>query len=59
MREQIVEGESPYESAKALTEKWRGHWAYRVDAYRVICKIRRGEMLVMVVKAGPRGSVYN
>jgi mRNA interferase RelE/StbE len=59
MREQVVEGESPFESGKALEGKWQGHWVYRIDTYRVICKIRQERLLVMVVKAGHRGSVYN
>ena len=33
-------------------------WRYRVGPYRVICQISDDEMLVLVVKAGHRKSVY-
>lgn len=33
-------------------------WRYRVGPYRIICQISDDEMLVLVVKAGHRKSVY-
>jgi mRNA interferase RelE/StbE len=58
MREWIDEGDSPYDSGHALTGKWKGHWRYRVDDYRLICKIQNERLVVLVVKAGHRGDVY-
>jgi mRNA interferase RelE/StbE len=59
MRENVVDSDDPCDSAKALTGRWSGHWRYRIGTYRVICKMRNREMVVMAVKAGHRGDVYN
>jgi mRNA interferase RelE/StbE len=59
MRENVVDADDPYDAAKALTGRWAGYWRYRVGAYRVICKIRNKELVVMAVKAGHRGDVYS
>lgn len=35
-----------------------GLWRYRVGDYRVLCQIRDGELLVLVVAVGHRRDVY-
>jgi mRNA interferase RelE/StbE len=37
----------------------RDAYRIRVGAYRVIYEIEDGRLLVLVVKVGPRGSVYD
>jgi mRNA interferase RelE/StbE len=59
MRENIVEADDPYVSAKELTGNWSGYWRYRMGTYRVICRIRNKELVVMAIKAGHRGDVYS
>ncbi len=49
----------PHAIGRALTGVWQGYWRYRVGDYRVICKIRSEELLVMVAKAGHRSDVYD
>ena len=59
MRENVVDADDPYVTAKELTGRWSGYWRYRVGTYRVICKIRDREMVVLAIKAGHRGDVYS
>jgi mRNA interferase RelE/StbE len=35
-----------------------GLWRYRVGHYRILCQIRDGELLVLVVAVGHRRDVY-
>ncbi|RXT57807.1 type II toxin-antitoxin system RelE family toxin [Lacticaseibacillus chiayiensis] len=43
---------------RALEGKLGTLWRYRVGNYRVIADIRDGKLLVLVVKTGKRGQVY-
>jgi mRNA interferase RelE/StbE len=38
--------------------KGREGWRLRYGKYRVICHIDHGELLILVVDAGPRGDIY-
>ena len=38
--------------------KGRQGWRLRHGKYRVICHIDSGELLILVVDAGPRGDIY-
>ena len=33
-------------------------WRLRRDSYRAICFIDDGELVILVLKVGPRGDVY-
>lgn len=37
---------------------WTGHWRYRVGDYRLLCELRDGELVVLVLKVGHRREVY-
>jgi mRNA interferase RelE/StbE len=56
--ERVARDSGPYSVGRALTGPWRGHWRYRVGDYRVICRLRNTQMLVLVVKVGHRSDVY-
>ena len=36
----------------------REGWRLRCGKYRVICRIKDDELLILVVDAGPRGDIY-
>ncbi len=55
---QVLEAD-PYDRGKALTGNWTGHWRYRSGDYRVICRLHNRVMVIEVVKAGHRSSVYD
>jgi len=55
-----IEGyDNPRAWGKALEGQLGTLWCYRVGHYRVIADIRDGKFLVLVVKTGKRGQVYN
>ena len=54
-----VAGEDdPRRFGKSLKGSLAEFWRYRVDDYRVICKIDDGELVVLVVRVGHRRNVY-
>ncbi len=44
----------PEAYGKPLTGEFKGYWRLRVDDYRVIYRIVKGQVLVVVVKIGER-----
>ncbi len=42
----------------ALTGNLEGSWRYRVGDYRVLCRLRDSELLVVVVAIGHRREIY-
>ena len=50
--------ESPRSRGKGLTADLAGLWRYRVGAWRVLCRIEDGRLLVLVVEIGHRSTVY-
>jgi len=57
--ERIATGEDPGRFGKALRGDLVGLWRYRVGDYRMICAVRKGQMLVLVLKVGHRRDVYD
>ena len=48
----------PREKRAALTGQFSGYWCYHVGDYRLICELRDGELVVLVLKIGHRREVY-
>ena len=57
--ERIATKENPTRFGKALHGDLAGLWRYRVGDYRLICSLREGQMLVLVLKVGHRRDVYS
>lgn len=57
--ERIATNQDPRRFGKALKHELRGLGRYRVGTYRVVCRIEDERLVVLVVKAGHRGSVYD
>lgn len=51
--------DNPRQFGKGLTGDLGEFWRYRTSHYRMICKIKDGELEVLVVKAGHRRDVYD
>ena len=49
---------NPRSKGKALTGKKRGLWRYRVEKYRVICRIEDNILTVLVLAIGKRDEIY-
>lgn len=54
----ILKLKHPKDTGKALTGNYRGLWRYRVDKFRIICRIQEDKLIVLVVKIGKRDEVY-
>ena len=57
--ERIASDEDPARFGKALRGDLAGLWRYRVGDYRLICSLREGQMLVLVLKVAHRRDVYS
>lgn len=58
LRERIATAEDPRRLGRALKGQSRQLWRYRVGAYRLICSIEDARLVVLVVRVGDRGRVY-
>ena len=54
----IQPASAPCVFGKPLRGDAHGLWRYRVDDYRLICRIDAGKLIVLVVKVGHRADVY-
>ena len=57
--ERIATDADPARFGKALRGDLAGLWRYRVGDDRLICSLREGQMLVLVLKVGHRRDVYS
>lgn len=56
--DRLAMSQDPREQGKPLQSGWAGCWRYRVGDYRLVCKLRDRELLVLVLKIGHRREVY-
>ena len=56
--ERVAGPEDPRRFGKSLKADLTGLWRYRVGNYRILCQIREGELLVLVVAVGHRREIY-
>lgn len=55
----IAGTEDPRQSGKRLKGDLTEFWRYRVDDYRLICKIEDEQLIVLVVRLGHRRDIYD
>jgi len=55
----IVNPADPRQAGKRLKGDLAEFWRYRVDDYRLICKIEDDQLVVLVVRLGHRSDVYD
>ena len=55
----ITADADPRRFGKGLSADLVGLWLYRVGDYRILCQIKDGELLVLVVAVGHRKDVYH
>jgi len=56
--ERIAGKGDPRRFGKGLKADLAGLWRYRVGDYRILCQIRNGEFMVLVVAVGHRRDIY-
>jgi mRNA interferase RelE/StbE len=59
LRQRIAKADNPRSFGKALREDKSGLWRYRVRDYRIICKIKDRDLVVLVVGVGHRSTIYD
>ncbi len=50
--------DNPETLGKALVGSMSGLWRYRVEDYRIVCRIQHEQITVLVLAAGHRKHVY-
>jgi mRNA interferase RelE/StbE len=58
LRERIAGSADPRRFGKPLRRNLAGLWRYRVDDYRLICRIEDERIVVVVLQVGHRREVY-
>lgn len=58
MYERVATAPDPRRLGTELVGNREGYWRYRVGAYRVICELRDGELIVVIVAVAHRKEVY-
>jgi mRNA interferase RelE/StbE len=56
--QRVAGKEDPRRFGKGLHANLAGLWRYRVGDYRILCQIKNGQLLVLVVSVGHRRNVY-
>lgn len=51
--------ENPRSRGKALVGNKKGFWRYRIQNYRVLCRIKDNVMIIEVVRIGHKRNVYS
>jgi len=55
----ILKLEHPKLSGKALGANKKGLWRYRMDKFRIICKLEEEDLVILVIKIAKRDIVYS
>ena len=58
LKSRVAGDEDPRRFGKELKGDLGEFWRYRVDDFRILCRIEDGKMVVLVVKVGHRSDVY-
>jgi mRNA interferase RelE/StbE len=58
LRTRLCQAENPRSFGKALSGDKAGLWRYRVEKYRIICKIEDHALIILIVRIGKRDKVY-
>ena len=56
--ERVQNSDNPRATGKALQGKLASYWRYRVGDYRLICHIKDGELIVLIIEIGHRKDIY-
>ena len=58
LRERVAKAQDPRCFGKPLSYDKHGLWRYRVQAFRIVCRIEEDNLIVLVVSVGHRKEVY-
>lgn len=49
---------NPYNYGKSLSGNLSNYWRYRVGNYRIICKIKDEELIILIIEINHRSTIY-
>lgn len=55
----LVGCENPRQYGRGLTADRSGQWRYRIGAYRLICQIDDGKLVILALSVGHRKKIYD
>jgi mRNA interferase RelE/StbE len=58
LNHKILKLDHPKLSGKALSSNKKGLWRYRVDKFRIICRLEEEVLIILIVKIAKRDVVY-
>ena len=58
LRQTLATDKDPRRTGKSLQGRMKGLWRYRVGDYRIISQIQDENILILVVRIGHRGDIY-
>ena len=58
LNKDVLNLEHPKVFGKALRNNKKGLWSYRVDKFRIICKLEEDKLIILVVAVAKRDIVY-
>lgn len=59
IKKYLAEIKNPRSRGKALIGNLMGMWRYRVGDYRILCKIKDEELIILVLEVGHRKNIYD
>jgi len=59
LRNEVLLLDNPRFKGKGLTGKKKGLWRYRVNKYRIICRIENDILTILVLQIAKRDVVYD
>lgn len=54
----VLAAKDPRQFGKALKGTMTGLWRYRVDKYRIICRLEEDALIILVLRIAKRDTVY-
>jgi len=58
LRTRVLKLENPRDFGHSLSGNKAGLWRYRVENYRIICRIEEDTLIILVVGIGHRKEIY-
>jgi len=59
LNNRVLKANHPKDLGKALVRSYKGLWRYRVDKFRIVCRIEEDKLVILVIKIGNREGVYD
>lgn len=59
LRHRVAAAPDPRAFGKPLSGDKAGLWRYRVDKYRIVCRIEDKQLIILVVRVAKRDKVYD